>query len=169
MKAADYLITTILDEAELSPEALLSMARMALESNHEGERAAAMAALKKRGHDPHDIIRRATGGAQPKAPKPAQPKPAKPTQQKRPKTSTGTTGSRPRTSGRSRGGFYGEGPYGEDHGKYPFETTWNLHGEEDTGFEDYGWKPKVNPETIRRNRSAFDARMKASEAKFGRK
>ena len=75
MKKVDYIIKAVLNEA-LSPEAILAMARKAVESEHEGERAAFAAKLKSMGHDPQEIIRRANVGqqAQPK-PKQAEPNP----------------------------------------------------------------------------------------------
>ena len=75
MKKVDYIIKAVLNEA-LSPEAILAMARKAVESEHEGERAAFAAKLKSMGHDPQEIIRRANMAqqAQPK-PKQAEPKP----------------------------------------------------------------------------------------------
>lgn len=71
----DYIIKAVLNEA-LSPEAILAMARKAVESEHEGERAAFAAKLKSMGHDPQEIIRRANMAqqTQPK-PKQAEPKP----------------------------------------------------------------------------------------------
>lgn len=87
MKKVDYIIKAVLNEA-LSPEAILAMARKAVESEHEGERAAFAAKLKSMGHDPQEIIRRANAAqqAQPK-PKQAEPKPRpapKPAQNPRP-------------------------------------------------------------------------------------
>lgn len=75
MKKVDYIIKAVLNES-LSPETIIAMARKAVESDHEGERAAFAAKLKSMGHDPQEIIRRANGAqqAQPK-PKQAEPNP----------------------------------------------------------------------------------------------
>lgn len=136
MNLADHLITLTLNEGELGPEALNSLFRIARESEHKGERDAALAALARKGYKTQDIIGRVAGGSQPEAPKPAR--------QKRSKQSGGRPEGRPTKTN-----------FGSEGGSYKHTNTWS--------------KPSADAETIRRNRSAFDARMKASEAKFGRK
>ena len=142
MKKVDYIIKAVLNEA-LSPEAILAMARKAVESEHEGERAAFAAKLKSMGHDPQEIIRRANVGqqAQPK-PKQAEPNPRPAPRPAPPPRPAPRPAPPPRPAPRPA----------------PPPRPRPTPPDPDKKYTNPGW----DPETIRRNRKKFDDKIKQS-------